>query len=179
MLAVALLASTAWSLQAPMDRRAVLRSAATATVLAAPFPAVARSKEKAASKATTKATAKEAQQAMKEYKFAPRPELVKGADGSYKFKEGTVKAGSQGELASYFNVKGASLQADYKADRALASGMSKADAQKVKSSTLNDINNKKQADKAKAQALTNDAQRINEYAAKNKDLRDEYGRKVF
>ena len=42
MLAAALAASTAWSLQAPVDRRALLRSAATATVLAAPFPAVAR-----------------------------------------------------------------------------------------------------------------------------------------
>tara|TARA_B110001452_G_scaffold69251_1_gene55870 strand:- start:294 stop:833 length:540 start_codon:yes stop_codon:yes gene_type:complete len=179
MLAVALVASTAWSLQAPMDRRAVLRSAATATVLAAPFPAVARSKQAAAEKATQKATAKEAQQAMKEYKFAPRPELEKTADGSYKFKEGTVKAGSQGELSSYFNQKGASIQAQYQAERALASGQSKAEAQRVASSTYEKINKKKAEDKAKAGALTEDAKRILEYAEKNKDLRDEYGRKVF
>ena len=179
MLAAALAASTAWSLQAPVDRRAVLRSAATATVLAAPFPAVARSKEKAAEKATQKATAREAREAMKEYKFAPRPELERAADGSYKFKEGTVKAGSQGELASYFNEKGATIQANYKAEQALARGQTKAEAAKVASSTYESINKKKQADKAKASELSADAKRILEYAEKNKDLRDEYGRKVF
>ena len=54
--------------------------------------------------AIQKETAKNAKQAMKEYKYAPRPELEYGLkpDGTmgYIYKEGTVKPGSQGELAS-------------------------------------------------------------------------------
>ena len=74
--AAALSVLAAWSPNAPLlDRRAVLSGAATTAVLATPFPAAARSKEKAAEKALQKATAAEARQAMKEYKFAPRPEV--------------------------------------------------------------------------------------------------------
>ena len=114
---------------------------------------------------------------MKEYKFAPR-QAGRAADGSYKFRR-VLKAGSQGELASYFNEKGATIQANYKAEQALARGQTKAEAAKVASSTYESINKKKQADKAKASELSADAKRILEYAEKNKDLRDEYGRKVF
>ena len=44
-------------------------------LFAAPLPAFAKSKQKAEQQAIQKATRREAQQAMKEYKFAPRPEL--------------------------------------------------------------------------------------------------------
>ena len=96
---------SAWSPQ--MDGRAVAsrRSAISlGAALFAPLPAFAKSKEKAKQEAIQKETAKNAKQAMKEYKYAPRPELEYGKkpDGTmgYIYKEGTVKAGSQGELAS-------------------------------------------------------------------------------
>ena len=96
---------SAWSPQ--VDGRAVAsrRSAISlGAALFAPLPAFATSKEKAKQMAIQKETAKNAKQAMKEYKFAPRPELEYGKkpDGTmgYVFVEGTVKAGSQGELAS-------------------------------------------------------------------------------
>ena len=95
----------AWS--PTVDSRAVAsrRSAiGLGAALCAPLPAFARSKEKAKQDAIQKETAKEAKEAMKQYKAAPRPELVYGTkpDGTqgYVFKEGTVKAGSQGELSS-------------------------------------------------------------------------------
>ena len=92
----------AWSPQ--LDGRAVV-SRRTAVVglgaaLVVPLPAVAKSKEKAKQEAMQKETAKEARQAMKEYKFAPRPELEYVEGKGYIYKEGTVKAGSQGELSS-------------------------------------------------------------------------------
>ena len=96
---------SAWSPQ--VDGRAVAsrRSAISlGAALFAPLPAFAKSKEKAKQEAIQKETAKNAKQAMKEYKYAPRPELEYGLkpDGTmgYIYKEGTVKAGSQGELAS-------------------------------------------------------------------------------
>lgn len=122
----------AWSPQGSlMDRRAVLGGAATAAAAIAPLPAFARSKEKAAEKALQKATAAEARQAMKEYKYAPRPVLEGNAETGYKFKESTISAGSQGELASYFKDKGSKIQAEYKADQARATGASSADAAKL------------------------------------------------
>ena len=58
---------------AQLERRAALATAAA--LFAAPLPAFAKSKAKAEQQAIQKATRREAQQAMKEYKFAPRPEL--------------------------------------------------------------------------------------------------------
>jgi len=132
MLVVAALLTSAASWQAPLvDRRAVLSGAATASVLAAPLPAFATSKEKARQKALQKETAAEARQAMKEYKYAPRPELVGNAETGYSYKQGTVQAGSTGELSAYFTDKGSKIQAEYKADKARAAGASKADAARL------------------------------------------------
>ena len=96
---------SAWSPQ--VDGRVVAsrRSAISlGAALFAPLPAFATSKEKAKNMALQKETAKQAKEAMKQYKFAPRPELEYGKkpDGTmgYVFVEGTVKPGSQGELAS-------------------------------------------------------------------------------
>ena len=96
---------SAWSPQ--VDGRAVAsrRTALSlGAALFAPLPAFATSKEKAKQMAIQKETAKEAKEAMKQYKFAPRPELEYGKkpDGTmgYVFVEGTVKPGSQGELSS-------------------------------------------------------------------------------
>ena len=131
MLAAALSASAAWSLQGPpLDRRAVLSGALTTAALA-PMPAFAKSKEKAKEQALQKETAKEAKQAMKEYKTAPRPELVGNAETGYSYKADTVKAGSTGELATYFKDKGDKVQATYAAENARAKGASSADAQKM------------------------------------------------
>ena len=47
----------------------------------------------------------EVRQAIKEYKTAPRPELVGSMETGYSFKEGTVKAGSTGQLSDYFYEK--------------------------------------------------------------------------
>ena len=87
---------SAWSPQ--VDGRAVAsrRSAISlGAALFAPLPAFAKSKEKAKQEAIQKETAKNAKQAMKEYKYAPRPELEYGLkpDGTmgYIYKEGTVK----------------------------------------------------------------------------------------
>lgn len=141
---VATLAATAWAPQATVGRRAVLAGAAAISTV--PLPAVALSKEKAKEKALQKETASEAKQAMKEYKFAPRPELQGDAKTGYTYKEGTVGAGSQGELAGYFKDKGAKIQADFQADKARATGMSASEAKKLaddlEAKTLND---KKQA----------------------------------
>ena len=126
-----LLAPAAWLPQTPVDRRAVLSGAATAAVLASPLPAMARSKEKAAEKALQKATAAEARQAMKEYKYAPRPVLEGNAETGYTFKAGTTGGASQGELAGYFKDKGSKIQAEFKADKARAAGASKAEADKL------------------------------------------------
>ena len=68
---------------------------------------------------------------MKEYKYAPRPELVGSVETGYAYKAGTVKEGSIGELSSFFNDKGAAIQADYKATKAKASGLTSEEAKKV------------------------------------------------
>ena len=132
MLATAIVAAlTAWTPNALLDRRAVLGGAASAALLAVPSAAMAKSKERAAEKAVQKATAAEARQAMKEYKYAPRPELVGDAKTGYTYKADTLQAGSQGELASYFKDKGSKIQGEYKADKARAMGTSAADAAKL------------------------------------------------
>ena len=62
------LPAAAWLPQTQHGRRALIRSAASLAVpatLTLPFPAAAKSKEKAEEKAIQKATAKEARQAMK------------------------------------------------------------------------------------------------------------------
>jgi len=115
---------------------------------------------------------------MKEYKYAPRPELVGNAETGYSFKEGTVKAGSTGELASYFTEKGAKVQAEYKADVAKANGMTSAQAKKVEEETLKKIQAERAAKIAKARELSEDAKKIKADCEKNKGLRDEYGRLV-
>ena len=51
--------------------------------------------------------------------------MVGDGAGGYAFKEGTVKAGSTGELAGYFTVKGEKIQADYKQEKCKA-GQTKA-----------------------------------------------------
>ena len=103
------LPATAWLPPTTLvDRRAVIGGAAAAALM--PMPAFARSKEKARQMAIQKETAAEARQAMKEYKFAPRPVLEGNAETGYKFKDGTVKSGANGEMASYFKVKGEELQ---------------------------------------------------------------------
>jgi hypothetical protein len=131
MLAAALSASAAWSLQGPpLDRRAVISGVLTTSALA-PMPAFAKSKEKAKEKALQKETAKEAQQAMKEYKLAPRPELVGNAETGYSYKADTVKSGSTGELASYFKDKGDKVQATYAAERARSTGASADEAKRL------------------------------------------------
>ena len=170
------LPAAAWLPQAPLlDRRAVL-SATAAAGFALPLPAVAKSKKKAAEEAVQKETAKEAKQAMKEYKYAPRPELVRNADGSYSYVEGTVKEGSIGEVAGYFKEKGAIIQSEYAADKARAAGMTTAEAEKVKKETLARIEKVKAEAKAERSKMGEDAKRIEEYCKDKKDLRDPQGR---
>ena len=133
MLVNALLFVAAWQAPLQIDRRAVL-SAAVPALLATPLPAAAKSKEAAKKKAMQKETASEVRQAMKEYKTAPRPELVGNAQTGYTYKADTVKAGSQGELASYFKEKGSVIQAEYASEKARATGATKADAAKLAAS---------------------------------------------
>jgi len=123
------------------------------------------------------ATASEARQAMKEYKYAPRPELVGSAETGYAFKAGTVQAGSQGELSSYFKQKGATIQASYAEDKARAAGLSKEEAAKVASSTLQ---KRKEEIAAKSRReLSDDEKKIAAYAEKNRGMKDEQGRLMF
>lgn len=124
---------------------------------------MARSKEKAAEKALQKATAAEARQAMKEYKYAPRPELIGNAETGYSFKEGTVKAGSTGELASYFTEKGATVQAKYAADKARATGASTAEAERIAAEKLKEQERYIAAQKAKRKELTADQKTIADF----------------
>jgi hypothetical protein len=113
----------------PLDRRAVLRSAAT-VALAAPLPALAISKEAAEKKAIMRETAKEAREAIKEYKFAPRPEIQGSAETGYTFV-GDYTAGTNGEMASYFTKKGEKLRAEYRTEKEIANGkLTKSEAQK-------------------------------------------------
>ncbi|KAL3914252.1 MAG: hypothetical protein SGPRY_007687 [Prymnesium sp.] len=172
-LALLLAPASALRAHAPLSRRAVLSSSlAPALVVSVPLPALARSKEKAEEKAIQKATAKEARQAMKEYKYAPRPVLEGSLETGYSFKEGTVKAGSTGELASYFNEKGATIQAEYAAEKARAVGKSSEEAKKAAYEKMASTK------KPKKQELSDDAKKIIEFCAQNKDLRDQMGRPV-
>lgn len=163
---------------ARLPRRTAIGSAALGlmAIAAAPGPAAARSKEKAKEKAIQKATASEARQAMKEYKFAPRPELVGDASTGYSFKEGTVKAGSTGELAGYFKDKGADIQAEYKAEKARATGATAADARRIA-----EEQKKKAAEAAaakKKRELTSDELKIKEMNERRKGERDDMGRLI-
>ena len=162
--------------QALQSRRAVISGAASVAILAAPWPAVARSKEKAAEKMAQKATAKEAREAMREYKYAPRPELVGNAETGYSYKEGTVKEGSTGELSGYFKEKGATIQAEYAAERAKAVGKSSAEADRVAKETLAKFEAEKKAKQASKKELSEDARRIIEFCKDKKDLTDVAGR---
>jgi len=175
--AAALLVSAWVPQQAPLDRRAVLSGAAAAAALM-PASAMARSKEKAAEKAAQKATAAEARQAMKEYKYAPRPVLEGNAETGYSYKAGTVQAGSTGELSSYFKDKGAMIQAEYAEDRAKASGLSSAEAKKVAAKKLEAFEAEKKAKAAEKSVLSEDAKKIKEFCAKNPDVLDNLGNKM-
>ena len=169
----ATLLSAAWLPPLHLDRRAVLSG--TAAVLA-PMPAMAKSKKKAEEEAVQKATAKEARQAMKEYKYAPRPVLEGNAETGYTFKEGTVSAGSTGELAGYFQEKGASIQAQAAADKARAAGLTKAEADKKAKEKLAQYEQEKAARLAEKNVMSEDAKKIKEYCAKNPDVKDSVGR---
>merc|ERR1719401_244012 len=167
---------SAWSPQ--VDGRAVAsrRSAISlGAALFAPLPALAKSKEKAKNEAIQRETAKEAKQAMKEYKYAPRPELEYGLkpDGTmgYIYKEGTVKAGSQGELASFFTEKGAELKAERAADLAKGSGASSAKAREIAAAKEAEL--RAAAAAKKTRVLTQDEINIKAYAEKNKNMVDE------
>jgi len=129
-IAAALVAPSSCFNAPTLGRRSVVLGGAAA-LASAPTGAFALSKSKAAEKALQKETAKEAREAMKEYKFAPRPVLEGNAASGYSYKEGTVGAGSQGELASYFKDKGAKIQAEYKAENARATGATAAEAKKM------------------------------------------------
>lgn len=164
--------SSAWTPQVSFDRRAVLSSAAAA-VLSAPHPASALSKKAAEDKMLMKETAKEQKQAMKEYKFAPRPEL----NDDFTFKESTLKAGSTGELADYYKQKGAVLQAQFVEDKVRATGMTKEQAEKEYQKVL--ASKQKEAASKPKRVETEDERKIREFAEKNKGLRDDQGRLVF
>lgn len=177
----AVLAAFSPQLPLQLDRRALLTGAATSAALLAPLPAFARSKEKAAEKALQKATAGEARQAMKEYKFAPRPELEGNAKDGYAFKAGTVGEGSQGELASYFKDKGAGIQAKYAADQARSTGMSSKDAAKMAEELETKARNeRKAAYQAKKARLSEDEKIIKDFCntPAGKTAVDNVGRKM-
>jgi hypothetical protein len=174
-LLVAVAPSAAWSNLPQFSRRAVFSGGAAA--LAGPMPAFARSKEKAAEKALQKQTAAEARQAMKEYKYAPRPELVGSAETGYSYKEGTVKAGSTGELSSYFSDKGAVLQSKYAEDKARANGMSALEAKKVAEEKEAKLRAEKAAALARRKEVSADEKKIAEFCLKNPDALDNVGRR--
>jgi len=160
-----------------LGRRAALSGAASAAAtLSVPMPAFAKSKKKAEEEATQKATAKEARQAMKEYKYAPRPVLEGNAETGYSFKEGTVKPGSSGEMAGYFLEKGKDIQADYQKDRARAAGMTSAEAEKVAKETKARLDAQLAAKRAERNKLGEDAQKIKDFCKGKEDLRDPQGR---
>ena len=168
----------ALSLQPPpaaLDRRAVLGAAAT--LLAAPLPAAAKSKARAAAAALQKETAKEQAQAMKEYKYAPRPVIEGSLETGYKYDKSTLKAGSTGELADYYRQKGAKINAEYFEEQARAQGRSAAEAKKVgaeKAALYAD------AEKArKTKVLSEDEKKIAEFAKQNAGLKDKSGRLEF
>merc|ERR1719353_2711162 len=99
---------------------------------------------------------------MKEYKFAPRPELIE-VDGKYQYKEGTVKEGSIGELSGYFNEKGAQIQANYAKDLAKSTGKTSAEAERIAQEKLAKINEKRGGKKAE----TADEKKVREFCINN------------
>lgn len=172
-----LLSSAAFTPPQPMPRRAVLSAAAAAAFSSSHvLPAAATSKKKAAEKALQKSTAKEAREAMKEYKTAPRPELLGNAETGYSYKAGTVKAGSQGELASYFNDKGAKIQADYAKDQARNSGKSSAEADRVAKEKLEKIQAERAAKLAAKKKEGFDEIAIKQFCKENPNALDQLGR---
>lgn len=158
-----------------VSRRAVL-AAGPAALAATPLAASAKSKEAAKSKAIQKATAAEARQAMKEYKLAPRPELVGNAESGYSYKTGTVKAGSTGELTDYFTTKGATIQEDYRATKSRATTLSAADAAKPAPRAASSA--PPPPKKAKAE-LSEDEQKVLSKRKEMAGMRDDMGRLIF
>ena len=124
MLAAVLAAVSLQPPPAALDRRAVLSSggALAAALLAVPLPVSAKSKARAAAAALQKETAKEQAQAMKEYKYAPRPVIEGSLETGYKYDKSTLKSGSTGELADYYRQKGAKINAEYFEEQARAQG---------------------------------------------------------
>ena len=155
-----------------LDRRgfALQGVLGSSALLLAPSPGWARSKEKAKEKAIQKETAAEVRQAIKEYKYAPRPELTGSAETGYTFKEGTVSAGSNGELAGYFSKKGEVLRAEYKAEKARATGATSLEADKIKSTAA--------AKQGQGRGLTADERQINAKLEEFKGQKDEQGRVI-
>lgn len=155
----------------PEQRRSIV--VRVAELMAAPGldGAVAKSKKKAEEAMRQKETAAEARQAMKEYKYAPRPEL----NDDFTFKEGTVKAGSTGELSGYFKEKGASLQAQRLEDKAIAQGKTAEEAKKEAARVFERLEAEKREAKARAKSMSEDAKRVAEFCAKNKGVRDNVG----
>eukprot|EP00964_Phaeocystis_antarctica_P045614 scaffold26272_cov51-Phaeocystis_antarctica.AAC.2 len=151
---------SAWSPQ--VDGRAVAsrRTALSlGAALFAPLPAFATSKEKAKQMAIQKETAKEAKEAMKQYKFAPRPELEYG-----KKPDGTMGY----VFVEVFNEKGASLKAERVADEAKGTGASSAKAKEI--AIAKEAELKAAAKARKTRVLTQDEINIKAYADKNKDM---------
>jgi len=116
---------------------------------------------------------------MKEYKYAPRPELVGDAKSGYAYKDGTVKAGSQGELASYFTDKGADIQADYKKRRAKELGLSEAEAAKQAEQARQAVLASKASAKKAAASVSADELKIQQKMKEFEGVRDDMGRLIF
>ena len=177
-LLLALLAAPASALlgKARLSRWAVL-SGGAATAAMAPIPAFARSKEKAKEKAMQKATASEARQAMKEYKYAPRPELLGNAETGYSYKAGTIQAGSTGELSSYFKEKGTTIQSQYAEDKARAAGKSPTEARRAAQAVEAQARAEKEASLAKKKSIGEDEKRVAAFCKENPDAVDNLGRR--
>mmetsp|Transcript_69180 Transcript_69180/g.114997 ORF Transcript_69180/g.114997 Transcript_69180/m.114997 type:complete len:187 (+) Transcript_69180:57-617(+) len=162
--------SGAWTRRPPLCRRAVFSAALSTAALHPLQPTLAKSKEKAAEKAAQKATAREAREAMKEYKFAPRPELEGDAITGYSYKPGTVKEGSIGELSGYFKEKGATIQAEYTEGRAKAVGLSTEEAKKLAEQKKKAIEAELANQKTSKKVLSDDELKIIEYEKANKNF---------
>ena len=179
MLAAVLAAVSLQPPPAALDRRAVLSSggALATALLAVPLPVSAKSKARAAAAALQKETAKEQAQAMKEYKYAPRPVIEGSLETGYKYDKSTLKAGSTDELADYYRQKGAKINAEYFEEQARAQGRSAAEAKKIgaeKAALYAD------AEKArKTKVLSEDEKKIAEFAKRNAGLKDKSGRLEF
>lgn len=165
--------AAAWTQPPPLCRRAALGAALSTAALHPLQPALAKSKEKAAEKAAQKATAREAREAMKEYKFAPRPELEGDAVTGYSYKPGTVKEGSIGELSGYFKEKGATIQAEYTEGRAKAVGLTTEEAKKLADQKKEKIEAELMRQRASKKVLTDEQLKIMEYEKANANFVNE------